>query len=362
MKNALRLLVLAGASVVALAVAGSAMAAYTSPRLLVTGPTAVGAGGGTTVHVEQDRADEATFRVVIYVPQGYTSSTGQPVNATIGTVVARAQAGPTSDVILPLEGNIISADPAAYRTSPQALGCIAGGTPTATTRVESVWILRLTVSGQTLDVPAYVNPITSGPEAAFASAKITVCLPSPYIPEAQGGARFGAKLRSATLRFNGGVFANPASRGTFRWTSVWTPYTLNTGTPNPAGTVETQSIVRLPAQATLNLRRLRGNRLAISGGVSEAGVGVGGATMRIVATGPRRFAMSFRTNARGLYSRVVRITRRGTYRITLTARVAQRNLGTAGCTKVATAGTPLPCVNATAAAFTRTIVRAARWR
>ena len=362
MKNALRLLVLAGTSVVALAVAGSAMAAYTSPRLLVTGPTAVGAGGGTTVHVEQDRADEATFRVVIYVPQGYTSSTGHPANATIGTVVARAQAGPTSDVILPLEGNIISADPAPFRMNPQALGCIAGGTPTAATTVESVWILRLTVSGQTLDVPMYVNPVTAGAEAAFASAKLTVCLPSPYIPETQGGARFGAKLLSATLRFNGGVFANPASRGAFRWTSVWTPYTINTGTPNAAGTVETQSIVRLPAQATMNFRRLRGNRLQISGGVSEAGTGIGGAAVRIRATGPRRFAMSFRANARGLYNRVVRITRRGTYRITMNVTVPNRSLGAAGCTKVATAGTPLPCVNATVGGFTRTVTRSFRWR
>ena len=362
MNKAIRLLVVGCTSIVALALAGSAMAAYTSPRLLVTGPTTVGGGGGTTIHVESARADEATFRVVIYVPQGYTSSTGHPANTTIGTVVARAQAGPTSDVILPLEGNIIAVDPAPYRTNPQALGCIAGGTPTATTRVESVWILRLTVSGQTLDVPAYVNPITSGPEAAFASAKLTVCLPSPYVPEAQGGARFGAKLLSATLRFNGGVFANPTSRGQFRWTSVWTPYTINTATPNPAATVETQSIVRLPVQATMNLRRLRGNRLAIFGGTSEAGVGVGGATMRVTATGPRRFAIAFRTNARGNYSRVVRITRKGTYRLTLRVRVAQRNLGTAGCTKVATAGTALPCLNATVGGYTRTVTRSFRWR
>ena len=357
MNKALRALVVAGASVSALALAGSAMAAYTSPRLLVTGGVTTGGTGPQTISVEQDRADDATFRVVIYVPQGYRSGVVQPVGSTIGTVTARAQAGPTSDVILPLEGNIVAADPAPFRTNPQAVGCAGAGTT-----IDAVWILRLTVSGQTLDVPVYLTNVLGGPEAAFASAKLTVCLPSPYVPESQGGARFGAKLLSASLRITADVFANPSTRGTFTWTSVWTPWTVGTATPNPAGTVETQSRVRIPAQATLNVRRLRGNRLAMFGGVSENRLGVSGARVTIRATGPRRFGTSFRTNARGLYNRSVRITRRGTYRLTMTATVGNRTLGAAACQRLATAGTSLACVNATAGGFTTTVRRSFRWR
>ena len=348
MKNALRLLVVTCTSIAALAFAGAAMAAYTSPQILVKGGTA----GGMILSVSQERADDATARVVIYVPQGYTTATTQAPNTTIGTVAARAQAFP-SDVILPLEGNIVAVERTPFLTPAAQCGA---ANPNA------VWILRLTVAGQTINLPMYVHTITSGPEASFASARLTVCLASPYVPPAQGGAPNGAKLLSATLTFNDAVFAIPSTAGQFRWTSVWTPYNVGTAVANPTATVETQSLVRLRPQATLNLKRLRANRLSMYGGVSENRVGVASARLRIRVTGPRRFTLSFRTNARGAYSRTVRITRRGTYRATLTATVPDRTLGAASCTKVATAGTPLPCVNATAGGFTRTITRAFRWR
>src|SRR5688572_30578629 len=75
MKQLLRFLAVAGATLGALVVSGTAMAAYQSPRLDILNPSErVGGGGPLTIRVSQDRADDATFRLVIYVPQGYTSS------------------------------------------------------------------------------------------------------------------------------------------------------------------------------------------------------------------------------------------------------------------------------------------------
>src|SRR5215204_4566490 len=107
MQRLLRLAAPAGAALAAVAFAGSAMAAYT-PKIAIKNPSdTTGTAGPLTIHVEQPRTDDATFRLVIYVPQGYTGNLVPADGATIGTVTALAQANAISpDAVLELTGSI----------------------------------------------------------------------------------------------------------------------------------------------------------------------------------------------------------------------------------------------------------------
>ena len=63
----------------------------------------------------------------------------------------------------------------------------------------AVWVLVLQSPTGPLEVPVYVIAVTAGPETAFAAAKLVLCLPSPYIPQAAGGAALGAKVINAQM-------------------------------------------------------------------------------------------------------------------------------------------------------------------
>ena len=311
MKHVLRFLAVAGATLGALVVSGAAMAAYTTPKLEIRNPSErVGGGGPLTIRVSQTKEDDATFRLIIYVPQGYTSSLVGQEGAQIGTATAQVNATAISpDAIVPVTGRIVadSFTPAKY---PQGFGCVFGGPPTGT--IDGVWRLELTAAGQTLIVPMYAQAVTSGPEAAFASGKLTTCLPSPYPEAGPARAALGAKLINATLTLPS-LFANPAAGGTYRWRSIWTPYTPNSASPNPAGTVEAQSADVIPTQLTTNARA-RNRIITVTGSLLENRVGVRNAVVQILvgrtARGVRRVA-TVRTNARGVYTARIRWRRPG---------------------------------------------------
>jgi hypothetical protein len=311
MKQALRLVAVACAALGALVLSGTAMAAYTTPRLEIINPSErVGGGGPLTIRVQQTKEDDATFRLVIYVPQGYTSSIVPQEGQQIGTASAQVNATAISpDAIVPVTGRIVGDNftPADY---PQGFGCVFGGPPTGT--IDGVWRLELTAAGQTLIVPMYVQTVTAGPEAAFASAKLTTCLPSPYPEAGPARAALGAKLINATLTLPS-LFSNPATGGTYTWRSIWTPYRPSSATPNPAGTVEAQAADVIPVQLTTTAR-YRNGRITVTGSLLENRVGVRGARVQILvgrtARGVRRVA-TVSTNARGVYTARVRWARKG---------------------------------------------------
>jgi hypothetical protein len=332
MKQLLRLLAVAGATLGALVLSGTAMAAYTSPRLDILNPSErVGGGGPLTIRVSQDRADDATFRLVIYVPQGYTSSLVPQEGAQIGTASAQIIATSISnDAVVPVTGRIVgdSFTPAKY---PTGFGCVFGGPPTGT--IDGVWVLELTAAGQTLRVPMYVQTITAGPEAAFASGKLTTCLPSPYPEAGAARATLGAKLINAQLTLPS-LFANPATGGAYRWRTLWTPYTPNSASPNPAGTVEAQAVDVIPVQLAFASARYRNGRIFVTGSLLENRTAVRNAQVRILvgrtARGVKQVT-SVRTNARGNFSAVIRWRRPG--RVFLNARVTQAARPVTGCTE-----------------------------
>jgi hypothetical protein len=331
MKHLLRLLAVAGATLGALVLSGAAMAAYTSPRIDILNPSErVGAGGPLTIRVSQTKEDDATFRLTIYVPQGYTSSLVPQEGAQIGTASAQINATAISpDAIVPVTGRIVgdTFTPAKY---PQGFGCVFGGPPTGT--IDGVWKLELTAAGQTLIVPMYVQTVTSGPEATFASGKLTTCLPSPYPEAGAARAALGAKLINATLNIPS-VFANPTTRGSYRWRSIWTPYTPNSASPNPAGTVEAQAVDVLPTQLAFTSARYRNGRITVSGSLLENRVGVRAARVRILVGRTARGVKLVRTvttNARGNFTAVIRWRRKGP--VFLNARVAHPSRLVSGCT------------------------------
>jgi hypothetical protein len=334
------------------------MAAYTSPRIDILNPSErVGAGGPLTIRVSQTKEDDATFRLVIYVPQGYTSSIVPQEGQQIGTATAQVNATAISpDAIVPVAGRIVgdSFTPAKY---PQGFGCVFGGPPTGT--IDGVWRLELTAAGQTLIVPMYAQAITSGPESAFASAKLTTCLPSPYPEAGAARAALGAKLINASLTLPG-MFANPATGGVYRWRSIWTPYTPNSASPNPAGTVEAQAADVIPVQLALTSARYRNGRIFVTGSLLENRTAVRNARIRILvgrtARGVKQVT-TVRTNARGNFTAVIRWRRKG--RVFLNARVVQPARVVNGCTTPTSAA---PCLRTVFSGFTLAANRTVRVR
>jgi hypothetical protein len=336
MKIALRLAIIACASVAALTLSGTALAAFTTPKLTILRP----ASGGLTIRAEQTREDDAPFQLIIYVPVGYQAQLVPQEGAQLGTVVARAQANAISpDAILELTGTIVgdpTFTPQEYTTG---TGCLAvagvAGPPAA------VYRLVLTAAGQTLIVPMYAVPAT-GAETAFASAKLIACLPSPYIPQAAGGAAFGAKLISADLTFPT-LFTPPTGAAEQRWRSIWTPYVVPAASPNLAARVEAQAVLRAAGRLTLRAGtyNARSRRLSVRGSLGAAGPVQLFLNNRRVAT--------VRAGANGSFATSVRIARRGTYSLRARATVAASE--TSGCT----ASLPgVNCLRATASGFTAT--------
>lgn len=246
MRNTISVAVAACAALAALALAGTALAAYTSPKLAASVQ-----GGGMRIGAVVANTDDPTARAAIYIPNGYTLS-APAAGAKLGTVTATAAAADLGGAILPLTGELDAVDPNTL-TAAQKQGiaiCLNGATASQT------WVLHLTAAGQTLDVPMLVVPAVAQEAAVGYQAKLLVCLPPPDVPSGTPGrAQFGAKLLSAT--FGVSAITAPTTAGDSRWTAVFTPYNPGVGTVNAAGTVETQSIVHVPTKLTLKYAKTR---------------------------------------------------------------------------------------------------------
>jgi hypothetical protein len=295
MRKTTRLAVLACASLFALAVSAQAMAAYT-PRLEIKQSThRETATPSVTITLTQPDADDATAKFTIYSSVGYTASLGQTAGTRIGTVSATVIATALGDAKLNLTGPVVVDNPALYVANP----CVPG-------THAAVWRLDASLQGQTIRIPLYVDQ-AAGPERAFASAKIQVCLPSPYIPQSSGGAAFGAKLVKASFSA-AGVFSNPTARGNYLWRTLGTPYRVGTGTPNPAGTVEAQAIVPVPYQLTFARAKSKLRRILLFGGkLNAVGTPLAGASIKLYA-GAKRTALK-------AVGRAAKTNRAGSYRL-----------------------------------------------
>jgi len=327
--NLKKLTVSAAVAALALAFSGSALAAYV-PKLVVSQ-----AGTKTTIHVTIAKEDDATSRLVIYSPAAAPATLTQTPGTPIGSVTAQVNAKAISpDAILPLTGIVQVADGTAAALQQAAMLCTGTATHAAT------WVLVLTAAGQTLQVPAWIDP-TSGTETAFGAGKLTVCLPSPDVPQSAGGAAFGAKLLDVNFSVDG-IFG-PSTAPIAIWPSVFTPYVPGTATANPAGTVLALGVESLPT-LTLAAKVAKAGRTTISGRISAAGIGAPGITVTI-RDGAKKLT-SKKTGATGTFSAVVKL-KKGTHSLRATAAATDTDVTAQGCA-AAPAGAPT-CVSATAA-------------
>jgi hypothetical protein len=244
MRKSIRFALLTSAALTSLAFAGSALASF-SPKLVVSSAT-TGSAGPTRIGVVIANTDDPTAKATFYVPSAY--QVGAPAAGTkLGDVTATASAADLGGAVLPLTGELDAIAPTAT-TNAAATQC--GVTPSQT------WDLHLTAAGQVLDIPMFVVASSAPEVAAGFQTKLVVCLPPPDVPAGTPGrATFGAKLLSAT--FTSSAVTEPAAKGDYRWTSLWTPYNPGKGTVNAAGSVEVQAVRHIPVALGLTVTKKR---------------------------------------------------------------------------------------------------------
>jgi|SRR4051812_4630680 len=328
MKRVLKLAVLAGAVTTALAFAGNALAVQ---KLSVNQtPTSL------TIKLTQAQSDPQPAKIQIFVPSGYTLNTsaapGTVIGTTSGSVFAR-----DANIPLPLSGDVVVAPP-----NTNAAPCFTG------THM-AVWLLRLQVAGQSINLPIAVDA-TSGSNALLGSFQLVTCLAPADVPQGTPGrSPNGAQLLEAVFTVNN-VFQVPALQTT--WNALTTPYTPGTGTPNAAGTVETRALVS-GGTVTIGTRvtNKKKRTLRISGKLTQAGAAVAGSQVRLSLNG-KASRFTARTSPTGNYTVVLRKTGKKSV-TTFQARVTvpERDITSTGCQSPSLPGV-VPCVSATASGFT----------
>lgn len=328
MKRVVKLAMLAGAAVTALAFAGNALAV----QKLSVSQTAT----SLTIKVTQAQTDSQPAKIQIFVPTGYTLNTsaapGTVIGTSSGSVFAR-----DANIPLPLSGDVVVAPP-----NTNAAPCFTG------THL-AVWLLRLQVAGQAINLPVAVDAVPPGPTAAFGSFQLVTCLQPADVPQGTPGrSPNGAQLLEAVFTLNN-VFAVPAAQST--WKALTTPYTPLTGVPNQAGTVETRALVgsgslSIGTRVTNKKKRI----LRVSGTLTQAGAAVAGQQVRLLLNG-KASRFTARTSAIGAYSVVLRKTgKKSTTSFQGRVTVAERDVTTTACQGPTLP--PFPCVSATASGFT----------
>jgi hypothetical protein len=295
----LRLALLTAAAAVGLGFIGDALAAY-NPTLIVSGTSQATSGGGAVViGFGQANTDDASAVATIYSPLGYGVTLGQAPGTRLGALSGFVYTYALGGVRRAVQGTVTADNPANHVVN----ACLPG-------LHEAVWILEFALGPGTIRVPIYVDRITTGPEAAYASARMQICFGSPYVPPTA----FVPTLITAALSVQG-VFTNPRTRGAYPWNGVFVPYTPGTGTQNPANAAQSTSLVRLPTQLGVRGKlKKRGKRtvVAVTACLTEMGTGVRGVRVNIFggATVRRSRRVAFgRTSARGCVTR--RISVRG---------------------------------------------------
>jgi hypothetical protein len=301
----LRFAVLTVVAALGLGFGGTALAAY-SPSLIVAGTSqTLSSGGPVIIGVGQNENDDATGVATIYSPRGYGVTLTQAPGTRLGALSGVIKVGTAGGARANVEGTVTADNPANHTTSTCSPGTH-----------EAVWILEFGAAGTTFRLPMYVDRVTTGPEAAFASARMQICLPSPYQPP-PAGAPSGVSLIVAAFSVRS-VFRNPSTRGTYPWNGIFVPWTPAIATPtlNPAQTAQSTAFVRLPVQLTVKAKRQRrGNRTfaVVTSCLTEAGLGIRGIRVNILggttARRVRRVAGG-RTNARGCVTTRVRVRTR----------------------------------------------------
>jgi hypothetical protein len=352
MKKSLRLALLACAGFAVLAFAEPALAKY-DPVLQIE-QTSYRLGAPATIDVFIAISDDAdpTAKLTILSPAGYSANLTAAPGTKIGSVVAIVKAKALGGARLPLAGDVLVANPADPTIQAASTRC------TQTTTHSSTWVLNTSLQGQTVAIPVFVDQ--AGP-----LVKLQVCLPSPDIPEAAGGATFGAQLVLADFTVRG-VFRNASTANGYEWAGIYTPYVAGTGTPNAPQTVEWRTYVGLPSSLTLTKARAKKGfklvgRLSVTGLRPDkirlgayAGKKKGPAPTATSSGTGKRVARSAGLPKSGKYS-----IRRPAVKFTTYFQTRFENYVTT-CTGPSPSGLPVPCAGEFLAAVTSNQVKATK--
>lgn len=325
-----------------LAFAGGAFAANTGAIAVWHTPMVLGGSTSTTIHVSIPQATDPIAAINIYVPSGYTVNLSQAAGANIGSVDATAFSHDTN-LTLPLSGTVTTDAPSSH--TPDSTACAR--TPTSA----AVWILNLSVAGQTIALPLYVNP-TAGAEQALGAYKLSICLPPPDVPVGTPGrSANGAQVLDAKFTVNG-IFQTPSAGGTLRWESLFTPYNAGQGTVNPIGTFEARALISLPVSQGFGVTyKKKAGTYSLKGKLSEGGIPAAGFAVSILrgasATKLAKVS-SATTKADGSWSSAGRVKPKKTTYFKATASAKERDFTAQGCVNPLPATVaPAGCVSAT---------------
>lgn len=309
-----RVAIVAAGTASAAAILGvtAALAAYESPRLLVSQD-----GERVTLDVAQSAGDDATAIARIISPIG-TEVAAKPIGTTIGAATATLVATEAGDAPISAQGalRVVGGPPA-----PVTSGCTAGE------RILAVWAIALAGDGFTLDLPVY----------ALVGGDLLFCLPHPSALDRR------AKLVSLQLTLDGALDVPQA--GT--WISIWVPYG-STDAPDISRVVASPAVVG-PGFITFTARA-RGPGAVLIGFVRHGSSPRTDARVRITG-GPRassqRVLGTASTNRQGQFT--FRAKSGTVFRATATVpRASPPGL----CFVLEPFLRPIPCVNPTVNGFT----------
>jgi hypothetical protein len=315
MRQQFRFALVACGGLLALACAGQALGAYGPKTQIKVLPK------GMTVSYQQGADDDATARLAFFAPPGVQTDLTKPVGTTIGSASAVGALLSAGGAQVTLAGPVLVGDGTNATVKAQSTACTGVATHAA------VWILAVTTQDQPpLNVPVFVDPVTTGSATAFASLSIVTCFRSPYIPPAQGGQPLGFKPLSASLTLNG-VFT-PPSGTELPWTGLFIPWAVGTGTVNPLAAAESQALMDYPVRFRLtgkdvvskhsvghgrHRHSVESHKALIAGLLTAGGEGQAGASYTLVAGGRK---WSGKTNANGRFTKRIPITKTTTFRAT----------------------------------------------
>ncbi len=338
MTRRLRTGVFAATGLLALAFAGTAFSAI-NPRLVVGTSTQAG-NTRTSIEARVGSADDPVGRIQIFLPSGVKLD-APAGGVDVGTVTATVQSkqiGPGTEMPFKLTGKLTAIpvnDPAvAYEST----NCDGGAGHSG------AWLARLDGGGVGWTFVIFVDQ-TSGAEAQFGPYKLVACFKSIAGANADS---YGNKFMSMSLAID--RLAAPTAPGSYLWRSLWTPFTSDTnGTLNQAGSVEAQSVLKLPAGVlTLNGKR-SGKvhvRVTLGGKLLVDAEPIGGWTVAIRhGTKPSKLVAfgAVKTDAAGAFSKAVNLTKSQYFQVGAT--IGGGDIGATGCN--ASFGAAVPCVSAT---------------
>jgi hypothetical protein len=344
MNRRIRTALVAVGAIVTLVFTSAALAANTGSVSVWHTPQTLANSASATIHVNVPQTTDPIAAVNIYSGTGYTINTTQAANAQVGTVEATAFSR-DNNLTLPLSGTVVTSDATAAVNKAGSAAC-AG-----VAQSQAVWIMNLSVAGNTLAIPVYVNA-TAGPEQTLGGYKLSICLPPPDVPVGTPGRAFqGAQLLDAKLTLNN-VFTTPTGSGLIKWETLFTPYNPGIGTVNKAGTFEARAFVPLPITLGVQVKytNKKARTYVVSGTATEGGAPVSGLTLSVLRglTAKKLVKVGSATSSStGGYSSAGKLKTKATNFFQVSGSVVERDYTATGCASPLTPFAPAGCVHAT---------------